>query len=351
MTAPRSEAPAAGLPWDRPAPAARRRGRGALGLLRTIVAAVLALCAGLAAVMAVTTTWIDDTVMDREGFSALSEDLLADQQLRDEIEAMALDSASQAVQDTDTGDIPMGGMITGWVDRRVGSTLVEYFDGDDYPQDMREVLEGTYDANVAAAEGPNGAPEDLQVDVAPVLDGLSGSISDRLPFGLEIDLSAMDLPGIDGGVAEIPDSATGPALDQLAEVSQQAPYWWIAAGVAAVLALVIARHREWMLLGAGLGLIGGVIAAGMVLQGFAETTMASPDLEGVGRTVVDRMFAALDAALNQRLGPWLWAGVALAGAGVVLGGVRLTWRLGGDDDSNGDSTTGLSRRGRRVIEA
>lgn len=350
MTAPRSEAPAADLPWDRPAPAAPRRGPGALRLLRTVVAAVLALCAGLAAVMAVTTTWIDDTVMDREGFSALSEDLLTDQQLRDEIEAMALDSASQAVQDADTGDIPMGGMITGWVDRRVGSTLVEYFEGDDYPQDMREVLEGTYDANVAAAEGPDGAPEDLQVDVAPVMEGLSESISDRLPFGLEIDLSAMDLPGIDGGVAEIPDSATGPALDQLADVSQQAPYWWIAAAAAAALALVIARHREWALLGAGIGLIGGVIAAGMVLQGFAETTMASPDLEGVGRTVVDRMFAALDAGLDRRLSPWLWAGVALSAAGVVLGGLRLTWRLGGDDP-RGDSATGLSRRGRRVIEA
>ena len=33
------------------------------------------------------------------------------------------------------------------------------------------------------------------------------------------------------------------------------------------------------------------------------------------------------------------------------GGLRLTWRLGGDDASGGDSTTGLSRSGRRVIEA
>ena len=77
------------------------------------MASVLALCAALAAVMAVATTWIDDTVMDREGFSALSEDLLADQQLRGEIEDMALDSASQAVQNADTGDIPLGGTITG----------------------------------------------------------------------------------------------------------------------------------------------------------------------------------------------------------------------------------------------
>ena len=350
MTAQRPETPAGGLPWDRPAPAARRRGPGALGVLRTVVASVLALCAGLAAVMAVATTWIDDTVMDREGFSALSEDLLADQQLRGEIEDMALDSASQAVQNADTGDIPLGGTITGWVDRRVQSTMSDYFDGDAYQQDMREVLEGTYDANVAAAESPDGAPEDLQVEVAPVMDGLSEAINDRLPFGLEVDLSSMDLVGIQDGVAEIPDSATGPALDQLSEVSDQAPYWWIAAAVAAVLALLIARHREWALLGAGIGLVGGVIAAGMVLQGFADSVMASPDLEGVGRTVVDRLFAVLGAGLDQRLSPWLWTGVALTAAGVVLGGLRLTWRLG-DDASGGDSTTGLSRSGRRVIEA
>ncbi|MCY1682940.1 hypothetical protein [Kocuria sp. SL71] len=43
--------------------------------------------------------------------------------------------------------------------------------------------------------------------------------------------------------------------------------------------------------------------------------------------------------------------MALTAAGVVLGGLRLTWRLGGDDASGGDSTTGLSRSGRRVIEA
>ena len=94
-----------------------------------------------------------------------------------------------------------------------------------------------------------------------------------------------------------------------------------------------------------------MIAAGMVLQGFADSVMASPDLEGVGRTVVDRLFAVLGAGLDQRLSPWLWAGVALTAAGVVLCGLRLTWRLGGDDASGGDSTTGLSRSGRRVIEA
>ena len=47
MTAQRSETPAGGLPWDRPAPAARRRGPGALGVLRNVVASVLALCAAL----------------------------------------------------------------------------------------------------------------------------------------------------------------------------------------------------------------------------------------------------------------------------------------------------------------
>lgn len=151
-------------------------------------------------------------------------------------------------------------------------------------------------------------------------------------------------------MAEIPDSATGPALDQLSEVSDQAPYWWIAAAVAAVLALLIARHREWALLGAGIGLVGGVIAAGMVLQA-SPTRSWPPRTWRVGRTVVDRLFAVLGAGLDQRLSPWLWTGVALTAAGVVLGGLRLTWRLGGDDASGGDSTTGLSRSGRRVIEA
>ena len=70
----------------------------------------------------------------------------------------------------------------------------------------------------------------------------------------------------------------------------------------------------------------------------------------MGRTVVERLFAVLGAGLDQRLSPWLWTGVALSAAGVVLGGLRLTWRLGGDDP-RGDSATGLSRRGRRVIEA
>ena len=63
-------------------------------------------------------------------------------------------------------------------------------------------------------------------------------------------------------------------------------------------------------LGVILGLVGGVIAAGMVLQGFADSVMASPDLEGVGRTVVDRLFAVLGAGLDRtgalnRLAAWL----------------------------------------------
>lgn len=339
------------LPWARAEFPRRRRG---LGWVRTAVAAVLALCAGLAAVVAVTTTWLEETVMDRDGFAALSADLLADQQLREQIELTAQETASDAVQDADTGSIPLGGLVSDVADRMVQAALVEYFDSEQYPQNVRDVLMGTYEANIASARGPDGAPEDLQLEIAPVLDGLTTAISDRLPLGLEIDLESMDLFGSSDGLLTLPDSGTGPTLDLLAQISDSAPYWWIGAAAAALIALLIARHREWVLLMAGVGLVGGAITAGIVLQRFADDLLASPDIEGVGRTVLERLLAVLGSGLDERLTPWIWAGVALAAIGAVLLVLRLTWRAGGarDGGGSGETTTGYSPRpGRRVIEA
>lgn len=327
------------------------RRTGPLGWVRTVLAAVLALCAGLAAVVALLTTWVDDTIMDRGGFAALSEQLLSDQQLRDELETTALETTSEAVQDIDTGGVPLGGLMKDYADRAAQDVLGGYLDSDLYSQDVREVLEGTYDANVAAAAGPDGAPEDLQLEIAPVIDGLTTAVSDRLPMGLEIDLGSMDLFGSSDGMLTVPDSATGPVLDLIAAIAQQAPYWWAGAVAAVVLALLIARHREWVLVGAGLGLLGGVIAAGAAMQSFAEDLLASPELEGVARAVLERLMAVLGTGLEEHLAPWIWAGAILTLAGLVLCVVRLTWRAGADGDAADGSLADLSRRsGRRVIE-
>lgn len=330
----------------------RRRRLRPLGWLRTALATILAVGAGAATIVAVTLTWLGASVVDREGFAALSEELVLDQQLSDEIEAAATASAGDAVQGIDTGPLPFGGLLLDGVESVVTSVLQEYFGSQQYAEDWYAVLGETYDANLGAARSGAGAPEDLQVHVGPLVDRVESSLEERIPFGIDLDLRAQEALGGRDAILSLDDSGTGPVLDGLVAAADQAPLWWAGSAVAAIAALVLARHREWTLLGAGAGLLGSGLIVGGAAQGIGEDIVASPGLTDVARSVVDRVLGILLGGLDAALLPWLWTGAGLAAAGLLLILVRLMWRVGrGDRAATGPLAGTGQDSGREVFEA
>lgn len=312
--------------WDRP-----RRRTGALGWIRTLLAFVLALCAGAAAVAAVTMTWLQESVVDREGFAALSEELVLDQELSDEIAAAASESAGEAVQDVDTRGIPFANILLDGVEGFVTTTIQDYVGSEEYAEDWYSVLGETYQANIASSRDGAGAPEDLQVSVGPLVDRVEQRLEDRIPLDLDLDLRSQEALGGRDAVLSLDDSATGPAIDTMVEVADQAPYWWAGSALAALAALLLARRREWPVLGLGLGLLGATIAVGRAADGISRDILASPGLSDLAHSVVERVVVLLGGGLDGALMPWLWVGVILSIAGLVLIALRALLRPGRQD--------------------
>lgn len=328
-----------------------RFSRGWWGLLRTILAVLLALTGALAMVAGISLQWLQDSVVDRDGFAKVSEELAADQSLQEELVATALDNASRSVQQQDLGGIPFGGSILDIVDQRVASGIQEYAGTEQYTDDWNQVVLTTHELNLEnAGEGEGqGAPEDLEIGTGPVVDSIEHHIEDRIGFGVDLDLRSQESLGGADGIVVVGDSHTGPTFDTIVDSTRAAPYLLWGGVVAMGLALLLGRHREWAVAAAGAGLIVGVLYARSQADSLTTSVTSSPNLQDVGRTVIERIFEILLTGLDQALTPYLWAGVAALVVGLIAAAARTLWHWGADDGWEDAHTPGDGRR-RRVVE-
>lgn len=337
---------------DRPA-------RRWLGVVRTVVAFAVAVLGAAVVVTGVTLQWLQESVMQRDGFAQVSQELVQDESLQDELVDTAVEQASGAIQQQELGGLPFSGVIKDVADRRVSTYIRDYAASDQYVEDWNQVLLRTFELNIEPAgslpeTSGDGAPEDLQLYVAPVVDSISTTIEDRLEeltgIRLNLDLGDQEALGGPDGILVVGDSATGPVLNTMADMTVQAPLFFWGGLVALALAAVLARHREWVLVGGGLG---AALTTVIVNRGADRTTDAvlnSPDLQDVGRSVVQRVFEILLSGLDTTLSPWLWAGVMVAVLGVLLAAARWLWGAGSAGGSESGHTPSAELRRRRVVE-
>lgn len=336
-----------------------RRERGWLGVLRTVIGCVLALVGAAAVVAGVTLQWLQDSLVDRDGFAQISQELVNDESLQQELEDTAVSQASEAVQAQDLGAVPFSGALKDIADRRIAGYIREYVDSDQYVEDWNRVLLTTHELNIEPAgalpeTSGDGAPEDLELYVAPVVDSLEDHVEDQLQdmLGVRLNLDLRDQEGLGGedGVIVVSDSATGPAFDAIADSTVQAPLLLWGGVAALVVALLLSRYREWALVGAGVGAATAAVVAQRGVQELTSTILASPDLQDVGRSLVERVFQILLAGMDHTLSPWLWGGVAVAVVGLLLAATRLLWRYGSRDGRGSGHIPSENQRRRRVVE-
>lgn len=330
----------------------RRFSRGPWALLRTVVASVVALLGGLAMIVGLTLTWLQDAVVDREGFAQISQQLVQDQPLQDELIATAVDEASQTVQDQELGGLPFGGTLLNLVDERVTAAIEDYSQSQEYVNDWNEVVLTTHELNLesAGSQDGEGAPQDLEIYTAPLVDSIESHIEDNIGLGIDLDLRGEESLGGEDGIIVAAGSETGPVFDTIVDSTGQAPYWFWGGLTAVVLAVIGARHREWTFVAAGLGLFAGVLIGRRAASDVADTVTTSPDLESVGRSVVERIFELLLSGMDAALMPWLWVGVVAGVVGVVLAAARALWSWGASDTWGRAHEADDERRRRRVIE-
>lgn len=328
---------------------AGRFSRGRWGLARTVVATLLAVIGSLSLIAGVSLQWLQQSVVEREGFAQISQQLAADDSLQEELVTAAVDGASAAVQDQDLGGLPFSGTILNFVDQRVSSAIEDYAQSEDYVDDWNEVVLTTHELNLqpAGTGTAEGAPEDLELYVAPVVDSIEERIEDRIGFGIDLDLRSQDSLGGADGIIVVTDSETGPVFDTIADSTDRTPFLFGGAITALAVAFVLGRHREWALIGAGAGLVAGALYARRAAGDLTDAVTSSPGLEEVGRSVVQRIFELLLTGMDGALLPWLWAGVIAAVAGALLAGARVFWRWGADD---GEDEAYPRGRRRRVVE-
>lgn len=269
--------------------------------LRDLLAAALLALAALCGAAWLPAAWLADNVVDQQGFLAITEPLSADAALQRELS----DAAVEATLPTDT--------LPSWLLEKV-----EPFAQD---QAARITQSPSYDTvwsstmtDLHSALFSPGADE-LDADVAPLVDDLVSGIDQYLPFGWTVPRP----DSVPVHLASIPDI---PWIGQARAVTEHV-HWLPVAGVAfLLLAIAVAADRRVMLAVAGvfLALAGagvwlGAANLGTLVPGSIDQ---APFVGPIVQVFEQRMAADLTPQAVMMLG----AGALLAVVGLGLAGLR-----------------------------
>lgn len=322
------------------------------------MAGVMALLGAAAMVAGVTLQWFHGSVVDREGFARISQELVNDPSVRDELLEATVEQVSSAIQGQDLGGGLAGDMAKNFAVQRVTEYIRDYAQSPQYVDDWNQALLGTHERNIASAgtsHGPSaGAPENLELYIQPMVDSAESRVEDGIydlvGTRVELPIGGQEALGGSDGVVVVQGSATGGVFDAVVDATSCAPLLLWGGGVVVVLSVFVARHREWVLVGGGVGCSAAVLVARGIADDVTARVLASPDVQGVGRVVVDGVFQLLLTGMDATSAPWLWGGVGVGVIGVMMVLVRRLWNFGGGDGWYAPSPYGMGQR-RRVVNA
>ncbi|MEH0108223.1 hypothetical protein V6N00_00625 [Tersicoccus sp. MR15.9] len=272
-------------------------------MLRTAVSFLLGLIAVVLILAGISATAVQRTVVDTNGFVALTSPLSADTGLHDRLATTVAGQARSRIA------LPEGlkDAAAGLVDRSAQALTTD----PGFPGAWDRTMQRSHDLSLATMTDP-AKPDALQADIQPLVkllaDKAAGSLS--LPAGgslvpddaVVVDLGASQQAGLAGTVVRASGNATA-AL--------------VGAAVAAVLALLVAHRRTttvgWLGVGVLLG-TGLLVAAGVLVRSAVAGDANAPGLADYLRyRLVD---LAGGAAVPWVVGLAVWGAVLLA-AGLV----------------------------------
>ncbi len=261
--------------------------------MRSLVSALLGLLALAAAAGGLASAWLDENLVEESGFVALAAPLGKDAQFQ----AALADSLAQEIT-ANTGlpdrlDSIVEPLIRDAAGKVTGSSL--------YPAALTETLRLSHAVTFAQAPDPSApAPAALTLDLGPIVGLVADSVSSAL--GLEV-------PVPEDTTIEVASIERGGILSGMADAVREWRLYLAAAGVLAVLAIVLARRRgtALALLGLGVALIG---VAGFLAADWVPAVAAGVPGSGAVADVFIR-------GLASRAG----ASIAEASSPVIIGGL------------------------------
>lgn len=273
--------------------------------MRTVFSAFAAIAAAVLFCVAVPALWLDQHVVQEEGFVALASPLGSDSQFQSEL--------GDATAETVISDANFAGGLTELVRPLVEGAAQSLADHPGYQEAWDETLrlshELTFTAEGQPAEGQGSGA--ITLDIEPMVALVTEESSEAI--GTDIPLPPQVL--VDIGQAD-----QGRGIDLIQNYASLAVPFAVASAAAFVLAMVIARRRSTTLVLVGIGV---AISAGLWKLGAefaARQVQASEDSNALAGVFKEHLAATAESSFNT----WIIAG---AGAGAVMIIVGLIARI------------------------
>ena len=263
--------------------------------MRTFTSAVLGLLAVLLAAAAFGGAWLNANVVSEDGFAALGEPLAEDEALQG---SLASDLSARATESVDL-PAPLAGLVA-----PVITSAVEGIQAlPEYPQAWNDTLRRSH-ALTFDDDGDGGG---VTLDVAPLVALVTGTVGGEL---------SVDVPDPGQVPVEIGGAGQAELVNNVQRAGEAWPVLALAAGVAGILALLVARRRTttFALMGLGVALAGAVLwlAAGILQERVAA--------QQFGSAVASAFAEAFTGEAAESLRTWT-IGLMIGGAAALVAGL------------------------------
>lgn len=260
-----------------------------MDLVRDMLAALLALAAAILLALWAPAVWLQDTVVDRDGFLEVARPLGTDQGFQDAVATTAVDQLFEQV------DLPR------FVADRVRPVVDDQVHALARTPAFDEIWAATAEDLHATLLDPDGGT--VTADLNPYVDQLMGQVEDRIGFSVPIPHT--DLLRLD--VATIAPSPWPERARMLADASGWIGWAGIGSGLASI---AVAARRGAMLF--GLGLLLALGGGALLLAAHGAWDLAPGGI--VGARVIDELLSAFEEHFRADMRV---PGFALVGAGAA----------------------------------
>lgn len=267
-----------------------------MDFVRDFCSVLLAIAAAVLLTLWAPSAWVQDTVVDTQGFLSVAEPLGSQQSFQDDVAATAVDGLLETVQ------------IPTWAQSLVRPTLDSQAAALAHNQVFSTIWADSMGELHTTILDPAGGT--VRADLNPYADNLVKPLGEKL--GMTIDVPDTDLLTLT--IVDVPASAWPQRLVTFAGMHAWLPW----AGIAcAVLAVLVAAHRGAMTFLMGLAVLIGGAALMLATQGVSALV---PDAIEQARLV-----GALVGAFEKRLGIDMFVpSMALIGSGAAAMVAGLT---------------------------
>ncbi|OMH23060.1 hypothetical protein BKD30_14385 [Tersicoccus phoenicis] len=275
-------------------------------MVRTVLSVLLGLVAVVLLLGGVTATAVQRTVVDPDGFTALTTPLSADPGVRDRL-------ASTAAAEV-TNRLSLPGALRDAAAGLIDKAAVALTEDPGFPGAWERSMRRSHDLSLSSLTDP-ARTDVLQADIQPLVKLLADQAAGA--FGVPLGGSVV---GSDPVVLDVGAPGQARLAGIVVRATGYAPAALVGAAVVAVLALLLAHRRTTTLAWLGVGVLFGtglLVLAGVMVRGAVASGANAPALADYLR------YRVVDLAAGAAV-PWL---VGLAVWGAVLLAVGVVGRL------------------------